>query len=181
MCFWWSKALRASSSCSGNIVGGGGGGVVNVSACLPAGMHSGLVCPMNNRRSSRLSISSAVSSHLGMELGGRWRTESRGGDGWIMAPSPPMNEDVINSSCWKARVFINGGGGFTGRVRVESSLSEYNIDESQQNFPPRFLKMIRTWMKSTEIRKMNSRNTFQIDYLRTSGLKAGQCTPWRRF
>ena len=117
---------------------------------LPAGMHSGLVWPIKSNKSLRLSISSAVSSQLGMELGGRWRTESRGGDGWITAPSPPMNEDVINSSRWNARVLINGGGGFACRVSVESFLREYNIDESQQNLPPRFLKMIRTCIQSTD-------------------------------
>ena len=35
-------------------------------------------------------------------------------------------------------------------VSVESFLREYNIDESQQNLPPRFLKMIRTCIQSTD-------------------------------
>ncbi len=119
-------------------------------------------------------MSSAVSSHLGMELGGRWRTESLGGDGWMMAPSPPMNEDVNISSRWEIRVTSGGGGGFAGRVSVASSLSEYSIDESQQNLPPRFLKIMRTWVEiKLRCGAAGKKNEENEKYLRTSCLKTG--------
>ena len=87
-----------------------------------------------------------------MEFGGRWRTESRGGDGWSRAPSPPMNEEVNNSSRCEGLIKAGGRNGFSCCVGVSSFFSEYRMEVSQQNLPPKFLIIILTYFQRVKFK-----------------------------